>query len=139
MNFERVEDLVYRVGMKLREQKDADLIEPAETTMPVLVKSGYEPLFLALTGALEQAQSGKGSDRHAQHKPFLMQPIMQIPAGMHGHQGFGFQVGQACKKASEATGMIERGQLEAASKEILGAINYLAAAVIRINQLGNKA
>jgi hypothetical protein len=43
--------------------------------------------------------------------------------------GPGFPLGQAIKKSQEASGMIERGELDAAEAECLGAINYLAGAV----------
>ena len=46
----------------------------------------------------------------------------------------GFQTGQAIKKAVEAQGMARRGDFNAAEREILGAINYLAAVAIEINQ-----
>ena len=44
--------------------------------------------------------------------------------------GVGFTLGQAIKKAGESAGMIERGEHDAAEAECLGAINYLAGAVL---------
>lgn len=86
----------------------------------------YEPLARVLTKAYMQAASGKGKERHANGKPFMTQPIMEIGRMV----GPGYQTGQAMKKAQEAMGMLERGEDARAIAELLGAINYLAAAVI---------
>lgn len=93
--------------------------------------SMYAPLKAVLKMAYAQAASGKGRDRHANGKPFLEQPIMEIGRMV----GVGYQTGQAMKKAQEAGGMIQRGQYEAARAELLGAINYLAAAHILIGEI----
>ena len=105
---------------------------PADTrTVPVFVAPGYDSLFIVLTRALEQAQAGKGKERHAgEGQAFEDQPIIQIGNLI----GMGFQTGQAIKKAVEAQRMVTRGQLAAAEREMLGAINYLAAACIEINK-----
>ena len=102
-----------------------------DRTMPVFVAEGYDNLFTILCKALHQAQAGKGKERHANDLPFDQQPIMAIAA----LTDMGFQTGQAIKKTVEAHGMVNRGQLDAAERELLGAINYLAAAVLRINKL----
>ena len=102
-----------------------------ERTMPVFVREGYDSLFTILCKALHQAQEGKGAERHANDRAFDAQPIM----GIGDLVGMGFQTGQAIKKTVEAHGMVNRNQLDAAERELLGAINYLAAAVLRINQL----
>jgi hypothetical protein len=52
--------------------------------------------------------------------------------------GMGYQTGQAMKKAQEAGGMVSRQQYEAARAELLGAINYLAAAYILIGEISSK-
>ena len=109
-------------------------IDPAKpgsefTIMPVEVKPGYDALFITLAKALHQAQSGKGNERHAAGQPFTEQPIFKIGEMF----GMGFQNGQALKKMIEAQGMIKRGDFNAAEREILGAINYLAAVAIEIN------
>ena len=44
----------------------------------------------------------------------------------------------AMKKAQEAGGMVSRQQYEAARAELLGAINYLAAAYILIGEIAAK-
>ena len=91
---------------------------------------GYEPLFCTLLEAHDQAAYGKGRDRHANGKPFIEQPIMEIGRMV----GPGYQTGQAMKKAQEAMGMLDRGQHGPAQAELLGAMNYLAAAYILIEE-----
>lgn len=92
--------------------------------------SDYAALRSVLDLAYEQSSSGKGKNRHANGKPFLSQPIMEIGRMV----GIGYQLGQAMKKAQEAGGMASRGEAEAAQAELLGAINYLAAAHIQIGE-----
>ena len=86
------------------------------------VLPGYECLADVLERALDQAQRGKGHERHAQGLPFNQQPMQQLI----GLYGVGFALGQAGKKAQESQ-RLEHG---AAVRELLGAINYLAGAVI---------
>lgn len=89
--------------------------------------AGYQALADVLAEALSQAADGKGRDRHAQgDTPFDRQPICEI-ARMCGP---GFQVGQAMKKGQEAL-RLPPGHDE---HELLGAINYLAAAVIVLRE-----
>lgn len=88
----------------------------------------YAPLRRVLDRALDQASEGKGRDRHANGRPFDRQPIMEIGRMV----GPGFSLGQAIKKAQEASGMLARGERDAAVAELLGAINYLAASVLLI-------
>ena len=93
---------------------------------PVL--PGYESLASALDAALAQAQAGKGKERHAgEGEAFHDQQIVQLGEWMDSG---GFAVGQACKKALEST----RLPYERARNELLGAINYLAAEVIRLDR-----
>lgn len=96
------------------------------------VVDGYKPLAEVLAAALDQAQAGKGKERHANDKPFDRQPIMEIGRMV----GLGYQTGQAMKKLQEAVGMTARGQVEAAEREMLGAINYAAAAILLIRERG---
>lgn len=91
------------------------------------VIDGYQPLFLTLVRALDQSQAGKGKERHANGNPFLGQPIMEI-GRMVGH---GFNIGQAIKKSQESTKLPTKERQVA---ELLGAINYLAAAVLLIEE-----
>jgi hypothetical protein len=117
-------------------QDDSDSLAPirADRTVPVFVREGYDTLFVILCRALHQAQDGKGQERHANGKPFDQQPIMAITDLV----GMGFQTGQAIKKTVEAHGMVNRGQLAEAERKLLGAINFIAAAVLRINRMALK-
>lgn len=95
------------------------------------IEPGYEPLADALQGALDQAQYGKGKDRHANGKPFLEQPMMEI-GRMTGPGGTIFQ---AMKKAQESLGLSD----ERAIKECYGAINYLAGTILLLaERLGER-
>ena len=90
----------------------------------------YAPLNRVLMTAYNHAAVGKGRERHANGGDFLTQDIMAI-ARVHG---IGFQTGQAEKKVRESHGMIDRGDYRAARAELLGAINYLAAAYLLMEE-----
>lgn len=77
-----------------------------------------------LDRAYEQAAGGKGAQRHAQGQPFEKQPMQKLI----DLYGVGFALGQAGKKAQES----QRMEHEPAVRELLGAINYLAGAVIAL-------
>lgn len=91
------------------------------------ISPGYESLAAVLDEALAQAQSGKGSIRHATGQPFEEQPIIAISELLGTHHGDLFQ---AIKKAQESV-RLKPGN---AVHELLGAINYLAAAVILLKR-----
>jgi len=86
--------------------------------------TGYESLQGVLQRAYDQAAKGKGAERHADGKPFDEQPMQQLIR----LYGIGFALGQAGKKAQEA----QRMDTDAAVRELLGAINYLAGAIIAL-------
>lgn len=88
----------------------------------IAVEPGYESLAAVLDEALMQAQAGKGKERHASGEPFDEQLICRLCR----EDGIGFATGQAKKKTTES----HRLAGEFGVKELLGAINYLAAAVI---------
>ena len=90
------------------------------------VVDGYHGLFDVLVDVLDQAQLGKGAERHGQDKAFEEQPMQKL-IELHGR---GFAYGQAGKKAQES----ERLAYEAARRELLGAIVYLAGAVINLDK-----
>lgn len=92
---------------------------------------GYELLADVLDAALEQAQAGKGKERHACGEAFHDQQIVQLGEWM---SSTAFAVGQACKKSIEST----RLPADRARAELLGAINYLAAAVILLDRQGSR-
>ena len=90
----------------------------------------YAALSRSLSAAYNQAAAGKGKERHANGKAFDRQPIMEIARMV----GPGYQLGQAMKKAQEASGMLSRNEPDRAQAELLGAINYLAAAWLLIEE-----
>lgn len=83
---------------------------------------GYDSLRDVLTRAYTQAASGKGHERHAVCKPFDKQPMQELIS----LYGVGFALGQAAKKAQESQSLPAGRDVA----ELLGAINYLAGAVI---------
>lgn len=87
---------------------------------------GYTTLADILTRAYNQAAKGKGADRHANELPFDKQPMQTIAA----KHGVGFLLGQADKKIAEAHGMLRRDEQDKAVHELLGAINYVAGAIL---------
>jgi len=90
---------------------------------------GYDVLRSVLEDAVLQASEGKGKERHAcVGEAFEDQQIVQLAEWMGSAQ---FDIGQACKKAIESTRM----EPAAARRELLGAINYLAAAVIVLDRV----
>lgn len=90
------------------------------------VATGYERLAAILDEALEQAQGGKGKERHATGQPFHEQPIVRI-GELLGNDGF--ELGQAIKKLQESCRMTpDRARIER-----LGAINYIAASVLLLD------
>ena len=92
--------------------------------MTIDIPEGYESLGLALGEAVAQASRGKGADRHAEKgERFSDQLIMSIPKRL-GEGGECFCLGQAAKKIFES----RRLAPAPARAELLGAINYLAAA-----------
>lgn len=100
----------------------------------VAANDNYTTLRTILDAAFAHAATGKGKERHARDLPFDKQPMLETTRLV----GPGFPLGQAIKKAGEAAGMIERGDLGAAEAECLGAINYLAGAVAWMREQGNE-
>ena len=96
--------------------------ESTEEFRSVFVKPEYSDLFEVLRDALEEAQEGKGAVRHGNGLSFTEQPALTITRAV----GLGFPLGQAMKKIQEC----QRMDTDAAKRELLGAINYLAAAIL---------
>ncbi len=91
--------------------------------------SDYLSLRTVLERAALQAETGKGAERHGvPGVPFEDQLICRI-----GHEvgSNHFAIGQAVKKAIEST----RLSTDRAVPELLGAINYLAAAVLTLERV----
>lgn len=108
--------------MPVRQKK-----EPIGGRAPVT--PGFEVLAAVLDEALQQAQAGKGVERHSRPgEAYQDQQIVQLGEWMG--QSTVFAIGQACKKALEST----RLEPDRARAELLGAINYLAAAVIVLDR-----
>ena len=92
--------------------------------MTIEIPKGYETLGEALAAAVEQAAAGKGAGRHSYGgELFSDQLIFEIPRRL-GEGGECFCLGQAAKKIYES----RRLEPARARAELLGAINYLAAA-----------
>lgn len=87
---------------------------------------GYHTLADVLARAFEQAAHGKGRERHANDKPFHLQPMQELIAAY----GTGFSLGQAEKKARESQAM----EHDAMVRELLGAIVYLAGTVVFLDK-----
>ena len=90
----------------------------------------YAGLGRALGAAYNQAAAGKGKERHANGQPFERQPTMEISRMV----GPGYALGQAMKKSQEAGRMLSREEHDRAQAEMLGAINYLAACWLYVEE-----
>ena len=118
-----------------------DMAAPGEDKTVILVHrntgtdlfdiDGYESLASVLIRAYGQAAEGKGSERHGQGLSFGEQPMQQLIR----LYGVGFALGQAAKKAQEAQRL---PTVDRQVAELLGAINYLAGAVIAL-EAGNTS
>lgn len=86
----------------------------------------YEKLSDVLNRAYDQAAKGKGSDRHSTGQAFESQPIVALQR----LYGPGYAYGQVGKKMEEA----QRLPRDRAIAELLGGINYLAAAIIYLEE-----
>jgi len=108
--------------MWLNEPKDDEALA---LDYPELTSSGisddYGVLCDVLMEALGQAAEGKGKERHATPEPFDKQIGCMIEREFPG-----FALGQAVKKIKES----KRLPAERAIHEVLGAINYIAMAII---------
>ena len=100
----------------------ADSNIEVEPVFSIEVPHGYEKLGNVFCMAIEQSAYGKGKERHATGEPFHEQPI----CGITRRVGMGYPFGQTEKKIEES----QRLDNDAAIFELIGAINYLAAAVI---------
>lgn len=86
---------------------------------------GYESLAAVLQRAYDQAAKGKGAERHAVSRPFTEQPMQSISGLLGSPDGLLYQ---AMKKVQES----KRLDKDAGVRELLGAVNYLAGAIIFI-------
>jgi hypothetical protein len=110
------------------ETKYENLLEVLETKkLSIELNPKYDSLYKVLLAAYNQASNGKGKERHANDEPFENQKIITLNKQIGSNHGAIFQ---ACKKAQESA----RLPHDRAITELLGAINYLAAAVIMLKQ-----
>ena len=106
-------------------QESEEVVDPQLKAFPKFtLDEDYRSLAGILAEAYNQAQSGKGKERHANGLPFEDQPMQTISGMLDSDKGMAYQ---ACKKIVEATNM---QSLPAFEREILGAINYLAGMII---------
>lgn len=85
---------------------------------------GYEQLAQVLRAAYDQAAAGKGAERHARGNAFHEQHMQTISDLLSSDRGMAFQ---AIKKLTEGLDFAEDDRFE---RELLGAINYIAGAII---------
>ena len=84
----------------------------------------YSSLRRVLDAAYDQAATGKGAERHANARSFESQPMQSISDLLGDNHGLLFQ---AVKKIQESTRLPHYRRRE---RELLGAINYIAGAII---------
>ncbi len=96
---------------------------------PVLVDN-YSSLKRVLADAMLQAKSGKGKERHADDEPFENQKICVINRWLAGSPVAG-TLFQAVKKTVESSRMTP----DAAIRELYGAINYLSAGILLLEEI----
>jgi hypothetical protein len=90
----------------------------------------YTQLARVLHDAYGQAANGKGMERHADNEAFESQQICVINRWLRGNPVAG-PIFQVVKKAVETTKLSP----EAAIRELYGAINYAAAAIILLEEM----
>jgi hypothetical protein len=106
----------------LQAQAQANAID-AQTAY-VKQQHGYAMLYNVLSRAYQQAAVGKGAERHGNGKAFEDQPMQDL-IRLYGP---GFALGQAAKKAQES----QRMDKDAAVRELLGSIVYIAGTIIAL-------
>ncbi len=93
----------------------------------------YARLKAVFADAADQASAGKGAERHDPNaENYEDQQIVQLCEWMGSNHG---DIFQACKKAIESANLPH----DRARAELLGAINYLAAAVIVLDRAEARA
>jgi hypothetical protein len=110
--------------------KAGEIAQPwlrGEAAEPVLTETLYAELRSILNEAFKFAAVGKGHQRHGKGGLAWTQ---QRHATIAKELGTGFAVGQAVKKSLESEGL----DTDAARRELLGAITYLASAIHAIDK-----
>lgn len=116
--------------------QSADLHDPSgsgESDFTVKVRKGYAGLHGILVEALDQAQSGKGAERHnlGGDIPFEEQRMQTISELIGSVDGMAYQ---ACKKITEGVNL---PTLDRQVRELLGAINYIAGMIVYLRKQDN--
>lgn len=95
---------------------------------------GYEKLQEVLKRAYDQAANGKGKERHSSNNtiPFHEQRMQSISDLIKSPKGMEFQI---IKKITEG---LEMEETERTTKELLGAINYIAGIIIFLEKQDNQ-
>jgi len=120
---------IYEQMRAEKEQRDAPGPRRSTSSITVPVEDpAYAKLRHVLGEAYDQAAVGKGRDRHVKHEAqaFEHQPI----CSMQRIYGSGYAFGQVGKKMEESMRM----DTKAAVAELYGAINYIAAAIIVLEE-----
>lgn len=101
----------------------------------VKVRKGYTGLLNILVEALNQAQQGKGAERHnlGGDLPFEKQRMQSISELVGSVDGMSYQ---ACKKITEGVNL---PTLERQVAELLGAINYIAGMIVFLRKKAQTA
>lgn len=103
-------------------------VDPRERVLPQAppprIEPGYERLAAVLQAALDQAQRGKGKERHANDRPFHEQRMQTLSDALNSAKGMAFQ---ACKKVTEG---VDHPTYEQQERELLGAIVYIGGMIV---------
>lgn len=99
---------------------------------------GFESLYRVLMEAHDQAAFGKGAERHGHGLPYNAQPMQGISFLLGSSEGLLWQVIKKTQEAQTKLAMargcpdkeVKQIALQFARRELLGAINYLAGALI---------
>lgn len=108
----------------LREARGQRVPEAGRLAPVAGLDDAYSSLRRVLDAAYDQAATGKGAERHANARSFESQPMQSISDLLGDNHGLLFQ---AVKKIQESTRLPHYRRRE---RELLGAINYIAGAII---------
>lgn len=128
----RIVDAIRELQLAQQRPAPAPSWPVADPTPRLAAQPGYELLAQVLDDALDQAQSGKGRERHARPgQPFESQPIVRGNEELGTTHG---AIAQVRKKALESL----RLPVDRAVAELLGVIVYAAAAIIVLRRMGGR-